>query len=170
MIRLRSLHMEDANHMMEYINDEEISTNFKFTRYPFSVDSFKSFIQSSWKDKDNVHFAIEDEDGEYAGTVSLKNINAIDKTAEYAIVTRKKFWGSGIAKEATSKIIEYGFNTLNLRKIYLNVLSTNERANKFYKKFGLEFEGTFKKHIFVNGEYSDLNWYCIFNENIKKGG
>lgn len=164
MIRLRPLIIEDATYMMEFINDKEISSNFKFTRYPFTIDSFKAFIQNSWNDKDNVHFAIEDEDGEYAGTISLKNINYIDRTAEYAIVVRKKCWGSGIAQEATSKIIEYGFGTLNLRKIYLNVLSTNERANKFYKKFGFEFEGTFKQHMLVNGKYVDLNWYCIISK------
>jgi diamine N-acetyltransferase len=162
MIKLRSLSLDDAASMMEYIEDKEISENFVFTRYPLSIDNFKSFIQSSWNDKVNVNYAIDDE-GEYAGTISLKNINYIDKTAEYAIVTRKKYWGTGIAKEATSKIIEYGFNSLNLRKIYLNVLSTNERANKFYLKYGFEFEGTFKKHTFINGHYVDLNWYCIFN-------
>ncbi len=166
MVKLRSLLIDDANHMMEYINDDEISCNFKFTRYPYSGDGFKSFIQNSWNDRTDIHYAIDD--GEYAGTISLKNINTIDRTAEYAIVTRKKFWGTGIAKEATSQIINYGFNTLNLEKIYLNVLSTNIRANKFYEKMGFKFEGTFKHHVFINGVYQDLNWYCIFKD--EKGG
>lgn len=162
MVKLRSLSIDDATHMMEYINDIEISCNFKFTRYPYSSDGFKSFVQNSYNDRANIHYAIED--GEYAGTISLKNINTIDKTAEYAIVTRKKFWGTGIAKEATSQIINYGFNTLNLEKIYLNVLSTNIRANKFYEKMGFRLEGTFKNHVFINGVYEDLNWYCIFKD------
>lgn len=160
MAKLRPLIIDDANYMVEYINDKEISSNFKFTRYPFSIDKFRSFIQSSWSDEKNIHFAIEE--SEYAGTISLKNINNIDKTGEYAIVTRKKYWGTGIAKEATNQILKYGFDTLNLQKIYLNVLSTNIRANKFYKKIGFQFEGTFKKHVFIDGAYEDLNWYCIF--------
>jgi RimJ/RimL family protein N-acetyltransferase len=163
-MRLRKLIFDDAKYMMEYLNDEEISVNFRFTRASLSIDNYKEFIKNSWSDKQNIHFAIEDSDGEYAGTISLKNIDNLDKTAEYAIIIRKKYWGTGIAKEATSKMIEYGFNNLNLRKIYLNVLSTNERANKFYKKFGFNFEGTFKKHILINGKYVDLNWYCLFND------
>jgi len=165
MITLRALKSEDSKFMMEYINDVEISGNFKFTRYPFSQEGFKNFIEKSWADTTNIHFAIEAE--EYAGTISLKNINKIDKTAEYAIVIRKKFWGTGIAKEATEKIIQYGFNTLNLEKIYLNVLSCNSRANKFYQKMNFEFEGTFRKHVFVDGKYENLNWYCIFKEKEK---
>jgi len=152
-------------HMLEFITDKEISLNFQYTRYPLSIDTFEAFIKNSWGDKENVHFAIEDDDGEYAGTISLKSINFIDRSAEYAIVLRKKYWGCGIAKKSTLKILEYGFSMLNLRKIYLNVLSINKRADKFYKKFGFEFEGTFKKHIFVNGEYVNLNWYCIFNKD-----
>jgi diamine N-acetyltransferase len=165
MILLRALKSEDSKFMMEYITDNEISTNFKFTRLPFSQDGFINFIERSWSDSANVHFAIESD--EYAGTISLKNINKIDRTAEYAIVIRKKFWGTGIAKEATEKIIQYGFNTLNLKKIYLNVLSSNVRANRFYEKMDFNFEGTFKKHVYINGRYEDLNWYCIFNEREK---
>lgn len=162
MIKLRSLLIEDSNYMLEYINDEDISKNFKFTRYPFSREGFIAFIEKSWLDSINIHFAIEAD--EYAGTVSLKNINIIDRTAEYAIVVRKKYWGTGVAKEATEKIVEYAFKTLNLRKVYLNVLASNVRANKFYQKNGFAFEGKFEKHVFVNGEYDDLNWYCIINE------
>jgi diamine N-acetyltransferase len=166
MILLRALRAEDSNFMMEYINDAEISSNFKFTRYPFSQEGFRNFIEKSWSDRTNIHFAIEAD--EYAGTISLKNINNIDRTGEYAIVVRKKFWGTGIAKEATEKIIQYGFNTLNLEKIYLNVLTSNTRANKFYQKMGFDFEGSFKRHVFVEGKYEDLNWYCIFKKKDDK--
>jgi diamine N-acetyltransferase len=159
---LRALKFEDAKYMMEYIQDKEISNNFRFTKKSCSLDGFKIFIQESWTDKTNIHFAIEDD--EYVGTVSLKNINSVDRNAEYAIIIRKKYWGTGIAKDATRQIINYGFNTLNLKKIYLNVFSSNIRANKFYKNMGFKFEGTFKEHIYVNERYEDLNWYCTFNE------
>lgn len=162
MVRLRSLSLDDASYMDEYINDTDISNNFKFTRYPFPDGSFKCFIENSWNDKTNLHYAVEAD--EYAGTISLKNINIIDRTAEYAVVIRKKFWGTGVAREATKQIIDYGFNTINLNKVYLNVLASNIRANKFYKKMGFKFEGTFKKHVFINGKYEDLNWYCVFKE------
>ncbi len=75
----------------------------------------------------------------------------------------KNFGEPAQQKDATEAIIDYGFKKLNLNKIYLNVLATNERAIKFYQKLGFGFEGTFKKHLFVDGEYVDLNWYCIFH-------
>ncbi|WP_129408557.1 GNAT family N-acetyltransferase [Marinitoga lauensis] len=144
--KLRSLKIEDIEYMFEFIEDEEISSNFIFTRYPYSKKKMIDFIKESWESKENLHYAIE-VNKEYAGTVSLKNINYIDRHAEYAIVLRKKYWGMGISTKATGEILKYGFNAINLNKIYLNVLSTNKRAIRFYEKFG------FKKKGFLENMY-----------------
>jgi len=165
-IFLRPLDLSDAQFMSEFIEDEDISKNLLFTRYPSSNENMITFIKSSWEDKKNVHYAITNENREYIGTISLKNISYIDQNAEYAIVTRKKYWGQRIALEATNKILLYGFFTLNLNKIYLNVLSSNLRAIKFYEKYGFNKEAIFEKHIYREGKYLDLIWYNIFKEDF----
>ena len=162
MVRLRELCICDIDYMYEFIEDSSITSNFVFTRYPISKEKLIDFIRTSWTDTKNVHFAIVGETDEYFGTISLKNIDYINRNAEYAIIIRKKFWGKNFAFEATQNIIEYGFNRLNLRKIYLNVLSCNVRANKFYEKFGFIREGIFKEHLYIDGRYEDLIWYSIF--------
>ena len=168
MIKLRELRLADAEKMMEYIYDKEISKNFLFTRTVQSIHQFENFITESWNDKNNFHFAIVNESSEYLGTISLKNISYVDKSAEYAIVIRKSFWGQGIAQEATNNILSYGFDKLNIEKIYLNVLSINTRANNFYKKYGFSYEGRFKNHVYLNGNYTDLNWYCMWREEYDR--
>lgn len=165
MINLRELRLDDAEYMTEFIKDKDISKQFLYTRYPFSQENFKEFIRDSWRNSNNIHFAIVDEHDEYIGTISLKNINYVDRNAEYAIVTRKKYWGTKSSYEATKQIIDYGFKRLNLHKIYLNVLSSNLRAKKFYEKFGFIQDGVFKQHLYINGKYEDLIWFSIFNTN-----
>lgn len=164
MIKLRELRIEDASIIAEIFSDEDTMKNFIHTRYPKSIESFEEFIKNSWGNKDNIHFGVANEDSEFVGVVSLKEVDYVSGTAEYAIALRKKFWGMGYAKESTSLILKYGFNRLNLKKIYLNVPKSNVRANKFYNKFGFVLEATFKKHIFIDGEYVDLNWYCKIKE------
>lgn len=166
MLNLRELRIDDLEYMYEAFNDPDISKSFLFTRYPLSKEKLVNFIESSWKDANNIHYAIVSEHDEYVGTVSLKNINYLDRNAEYAIITRKKFWGQKYAYKATKTIINYGFNTLNLNKIYLNVLSSNIRANKFYEKFGFVKEGIFKEHVYIDGKYEDLNWYYILKKHF----
>ncbi|MDK2907091.1 hypothetical protein X928_05385 [Petrotoga miotherma DSM 10691] len=165
-IKLRPLKLTDADYMKEFTEDEDISRNLLFTRYPFPTENMISFIKTSWEDKRNIHYAIANENDEYIGTISLKNISYIDKNAEYAIVTRKKYWGLNVASLATDKILNYGFYTLNLNKIYLNVLSSNLRAIRFYKKYGFNQEAIFKKHVYRNGDYVDLIWFSYFKNDF----
>ncbi len=165
-IKLRALRLSDAESINECIQDEDISRMFLFTRYPYSEEEIEKFIRKSFEDKINVHFAITNEDNEYIGTISLKNINYVDRNAEYAIMIRKEFWGKDVAKKATYEILDYGFNTLNLYKIYLNVLSINVRAIKFYEKVGFKREGIFRDHVYKNGKYVDLVWYSFFKEDF----
>ena len=101
------------------------------------------------------------QDDEYLGTISLKNIDLKNKNAEYAISTRKKARGTGANQQATESLLKYGFDKLQLHRIYLNVLSSNKRAISFYKKCGFIYEGKFKDHLFIDDRYQDLEWYAI---------
>ena len=165
MIKLRKLEIKDIFFMLEWMHDEETKEIFQNNFISITESEARAFINNSFNDK-NQHFAIIDDlDDEYLGTISLKNIDETNKNAEYAISTRKKTRGTGINVVASKLIIEYGFTNLKLNKIYLNVLSTNLRAIKFYKKIGFKYEGTFKKHLFINNGFQDLEWYGIMKED-----
>ena len=108
---------------------------------------------------------VDDQDN-YLGTVSLKAINKIDLNAEYAISFCKKAHGTGAAHYATQEVLRIAFMELGLARVYLNVIPGNARANAFYKKNGFIFEGTFRKHIRINGQLKDLNWYSMLKEEF----
>lgn len=164
MPKLRELQIKDVDRMYEWMCDPEVTSSLVIGRFPNSKEKMQDFIKNSWIDRNNIHFAVVTDEDDYVGTVSLKNINYIDRNAEYAIAIRKDYWGKEFAKYATDEIITYGFKKLNLYKIYLNVISSNTRANKFYEKYGFLKDGVFKEHMYLNGELVDLNWYCILNK------
>ena len=165
MIKLRRIEFKDIPFMLEWMHDVETKTIFQNDFSTINEDMAKKFVESSFTDE-NKHFAIVDDlDDEYLGTISLKNIDKKNKNAEYAISTRRKIWGTGISKEASILLLQYGFVDMHLNKIYLNVLSTNVRAKKFYKKLGFKYEGTFKQHLFINGEFQDLEWFGILEKD-----
>lgn len=164
MIKLRKLSLKDIPFMLEWMHDEETKKIFQNDFSLIDEDKAKKFVLSSFDDV-NQHFAIvDDEYDEYLGTISLKNIDKKNSNAEYAISTRKKSRGTGANMQATKLIIKYGFNELGLHKIYLNVLSSNERAISFYKKCGFEYEGTFKEYLFIDNKYQDLQWYGLIDK------
>ena len=159
---LRKLSKKDADFMLEWMRDPELIKNFRSNFEDSTNDTVISFIENSINDENNLHYAIVNNYDEYLGTISLKSINKTDKNAEYAIALRKIAIGKGVAKDATKAILDIAFDRLNLRKVYLNVLEENIRAIRFYEKFGFRYEGEFRDHIYIHGEFKTLKWYAIF--------
>lgn len=167
MINLRKLKLKDAEYMLEWMKDPAVNAFFNINFAEYTQEKVLEFISESFNDV-NQHFAVVNEEDEYMGTISLKNISNVDKNAEYAVAFRSCAHGKGMAKEATEKLLKYGFKTLGLNKIYLNVLMENIRARKFYDKMDFFQEGVFRKHILVNGKFQDLCWYSILREDYEK--
>lgn len=168
MPRLRELQLSDIDYMYEWMSDSEVMGSLVIGRTLNSKEKIEEFIRNSWNDKINIHFAIVTDQNEYVGTVSLKNINYIDRNAEYAIAIRREFWGKEFSRIATDEVLKFGFCKLNMHKIHLNVISNNIRANKFYCKYGFEHEGVLREHLFLDGDYVDLNLYRYLRQDYRK--
>ncbi len=155
MIKLRRLQEKDAPFMIEWMHDPEIQQCFRKDMKHMSPEQVKDFCTRAYLKNDieeggALHYAIVDDcDDEYLGTISLKNISLRDRSAEYAIATRKCAHGKGIAAEATRLILKEGFNNRHLHRIYLNVLHDNVRAIKFYEKCGFRYEGEFAEAVYM---------------------
>ena len=164
---IRKLRNDDIEPMMSWMKDTDVTCNLQADFCSFTVEQVQFFIDNSWTE-DNVHFAIVDENDNYVGTISLKNIDKKSKNAEYAIVTAKTAHGKGYAKEATNDILNYAFNNLELEKVYLYVSVNNTKANRFYQKCGFIEEGVFRKHTLINGKLEDIRWFSMLKEEYNK--
>lgn len=166
---IRKLEIKDLPYMYEWMHDENVTENLQADFANFTEDKVSDFIKKAMEqneNSENLHYAIVDEQDEYMGTISLKNINRKDKNAEYAIVTRSRAHGKGYAKEATKDILNLGFKEYGLEKIYLYVLTKNIAANKFYNKCGFKEEGVFRKHLLIKGRLEDIRWYSVLKEEF----
>ena len=70
---------KDVNNILEWMKDEEIVQFFRFEASDINKDIVLKFINKANLNDDSYHFAIVDENDEYMGTVSLKNIDNINK-------------------------------------------------------------------------------------------
>jgi diamine N-acetyltransferase len=53
-------------------------------------------------------------------------------------------------------MLAIGFDQLDLHKIALDVLTSNERALSIYRRVGFTEEGRLREQVFVDGEYVDV--------------
>ena len=170
-MRLRELKEKDADGMLEWMNDPEIMKNFRFSSKGRDKEQVLHFIRTATTqivDGQSMHFAVVDDNDEYLGTISLKEVDLVAKNAEYAISLRKRAQGKGIGTEATQKLLKLAFEEFDLERVYLNVLSENRRAMALYEKCGFVYEGEFRKHLFLAEEYKSLKWYSMLKEDYSK--
>ncbi len=133
---LRKLEKKDAPLMLEWMKDNEVTQNLKTDFSSKTLKDCQRYIENSLIDVNNINLAIVNEKNEYYGTVSLKNIDYVKQSAEFAITIRKIAMGKGYSKYAMKEIIKKGFKELKLKYIYWYVDINNERAIKFYNKNG----------------------------------
>ncbi len=89
---------------------------------------------------------IEKATGTFAGMVNLAPVSfEAHFTPAFEIGWRLafNFWGKGYASEAAKKLIEYGFNELNLGEIVSFTAIGNKRSSAVMERIGMAFEGEF---------------------------
>lgn len=102
------------------------------------------------------------------GSVYIRDIDTEHHKGEYGIfIGDETARGRGVGTEAAELMIQYGFEKLKLHRIYLRVLAGNERAIRSYEKAGFKREGYLHHDVCIRGEYVDVVWMAIVNEEKK---
>lgn len=168
---LRELCREDIPFMLEWMHDPDINCNFRFMASDYGEKEAKAFITNAnkrVKDQSAYHFAITEDGEEYLGTISLKNVDLVNQSAEYAIVLRRCAWGRGLGRLATEEILKFAFDRLGLHRVALNVLSDNFPAIHLYEKCGFIYEGEWKECLCLSGKTHSLKWYRLLRQEWQK--
>lgn len=74
----------------------------------------------------------------------------------------------GIGTEAAKEMLKHAFYNLNLHKVYLTVLTNNQRAIKLYDRCGFKIEGTLREEVYKNGKFEDMLVMSILKKEFLK--
>lgn len=168
---LRSLEMNDLGSLNKLHRNREIKKSAMC--HPFPVSSFldQKWLEDTLSDVSNksVYFAIgEQQNSTLIGFISLTNINWINSNCNFGIIIDSDFQGKGLGKEATKMALTYAFETLNLHKISLLVLETNNGAIKMYENLGFVKEGKLIDQYFCNSKYLNVIMMGLLKLNCNK--
>lgn len=155
----------------KWFNDEESMKHMQKHYFPNTLASQLEFLNDLRKDRSKVQLGIVKKDeGCMVGTVSIQNINFMNRNAEISIVIGETANRNLIyAQEAMKLMIEHGFFTLNLHKIYGGYLESLKSWGDFLKKrFGFKEEGIWKEHVFKNGKYVNIQRLGLLRKDYEK--
>ena len=166
-VYLRALEQEDlTGNYFQWFNDQDVCRFNSHGRSPNNPGRMSAYLERAYSDSSLAVFAIVfKENDAHVGNISLQDINLIDRSAEYAVVLGEKdYWGKGVAKEASDLILQHGFMTLNLHRIYCGTSVDNTGMQKLALYMGMKEEGRRREALFKNGCYIDLLEYGILVE------
>ncbi len=160
--KLRPWSLDDINSLVKFANNYKIAKNLtnQFP-HPYTIENGKRFIQMTLDYQPTQIFAIEIL-GEASGGIGLHLQNDIQiKNAELGYWLAEPYWGKGIITQAIMQIINYGFDTFEIDRIFARPFGPNLGSQRVLEKAGFDFECKFEKTIFKNGEYLDELFYAI---------
>lgn len=170
-IKLRALTYADMEKTLAWHNQEDISDLYSGHPFPVNIEMEQKWYEKVLTSNFPVTvFGIElVESKELIGITVLRDINMINRVAEFAIyIGNKAERGKGLSKEATINTLLFGFLKLNLNRIFLKVLEENTFAIKLYQSLGFTMEGKLRNNIFKNGEYKSELIYSILKAEFKQ--
>lgn len=166
--RIRAIHNEkDFDNVWQWMNDPEVTQNL-LTISPISYTAEKEYFSKVGLDPTRKNFAIEDKvTGEFIGLMDINKIDLINRCGTTgAVIGNKDFWRKGYGSDAKMLVLNYAFNTLNLKNIFSDVTAFNERSLGALKKTGYEIAGRYPSAIFRNGQWYDKIFLYVTREKF----
>ncbi|MBI2760708.1 MAG: GNAT family N-acetyltransferase [Chloroflexi bacterium] len=173
LIRLRRKRLSDAQTDYDWRRDPELS---RFDAASPLRSSFQEFLTTFTDDLRYPSpfrrvFAIENLEGEHIGNVMYYNIDDRRGEAELGItIGVRRYWSQGYGTDAVTTFIHYLFTETGLRRVYLNTLDWNVRAQRAFRKAGFRAIGMNRRgfHTFLTMEIK-REWFTDTPDTSRSG-
>ncbi|HVO61742.1 MAG TPA: GNAT family protein [Terriglobales bacterium] len=165
-LRLRAYELADVPELARLIGVREVAENLLRVPYPYTEQDARNFILSR-RESGEARFAITlAKEQKLIGGIGLR-IHPQHPRAELGYWLGRPYWGCGYATEASRAVVNYGFETLGLHRIYASAFRDNVASAKVLQRLGMQHEGRLREHVLKWGRFIDLEVYGILRSQWK---
>lgn len=138
----------------EHASDDNGNVNFVV-----AVDARKSRSDSE------VHQNASHSEGKQPiGSVGVHGVDDVNGSAEVGIFLAEEFWGNGYGTEAGRLVTNYAFAQHRRHRVVARIFEHNDASARIWEKLGFELDGTHRDEVFVDGEYRDVRYYSVLED------
>jgi len=163
-LNLRQLKLEDDNEIYFLRSDESVNEFIDRPKPKTNEDVIK-FIDKINRGIDNnewIYWAISPkESNKLIGTICIWNFSDEKNITELGFELFPQFQGKGLMQEALIKIIEYGFEKLNLKKLKAYTNQENISSIKLLERNKFIQEKVFEEKHSITGESFNTVIYSL---------
>jgi RimJ/RimL family protein N-acetyltransferase len=161
-LNLRSFTESDIPGLVRLIGAREVAATTLRIPHPYEERHAREFLASVPKENE-LRLAIERRsDRQLCGGIGL-HPESQHRRAELGYWLGVPFWRNGYATEAAMAVVRYGFEKLELNRIFASHFEGNIASAGVLKKIGMRHEGCMRKHICKWGTYLDSELYAILH-------
>lgn len=159
---LRPWSPADLPSLVQAANNQEIAQYLRNVfPHPYTEADGLAFIALATNQVSDCILAIE-VDGLAVGSIGLHPQSDIHcKNAELGYWLAQPFWGRGIITQAVQQMVNYGFQTFDITRIFARPFGTNRASQRVLEKAGFVLEAQFAQTLFKNNEFLDEWVYAV---------
>jgi RimJ/RimL family protein N-acetyltransferase len=155
---------DDLGNLFLWLNDAKAALEDMPYR-PVDCLVFREWLDQQAKQNGQVLFIIRTlQPSRAIGFVLFKNLNPVFRAAELGVrIGDESDRGKGHGSAALRLALDYAWNTLNLKRVWLTTLAGNARAIAAYARAGFEQEGVMRQAAFIGGRWRDVAMMAALN-------
>ncbi len=167
---LRNWRNEDAAALAAHANNLKIWRHLRDGfPHPYKLQNALEFISRMSNFDPPTAFAVATKK-EVIGSIGVRPGKDVHRfSAELGYWLAESYWGRGIMPHAVAAMIEYGFETLHLHRIYAEPYARNSASIRVLEKAGLTWEGTLRQNVYKEGRFIDQEIYAHINPRPAAG-
>jgi len=153
-IYMRPIERADLKQMVKLRSSPDVWMHLGDIRM-ISLHEQEQWYEEMLDDITRCYYIVGTQGVNFIGIVRLDEIDTINRSIRVGGDLFPEFQGQGYGQKMMELIKRYCFRFLNVHRIWLLVLDTNERAKKVYRQAGFIDEGRQREAIFRDGRYVD---------------
>lgn len=168
---LRVLEDKDIDPLCALIGDKAVYDTTLRIPHPYTKDDAREWLELQhvvWEEGGAAFGIFDRASGDLIGGISLSSEQPHDR-AELGYWIGVPHWGQGYATEAAQAVVDYGFESLGLERIWAGHFGSNEASGRVQRKIGMRFEGVLRHQFKKDGVYVDDVMHAIVREEWERG-
>ena len=160
---LRAFADVDAPRVQLLAGDDAVAETTLVIPHPYPDGAAEAWIAwqvREWAGSRRATWAItRGDDGLLLGAIDLF-FRPARRQAGTGYWVGRDHWGQGIASEALTAVMAWGFDVLDLHRIEASHVVRNLASGRVMAKAGMRFEGTMRESVLCRGRFEDLSMWA----------
>jgi ribosomal-protein-alanine N-acetyltransferase len=171
---LRRIILQDAPAFFDFRSDPEVQRHNggALTRIEEAADLVALF-ETGYRERSRIEWGVtlKGTDHRVIGDFGYANWSRAHRRAEVGYCLSRAHWRQGLAIEALTAIVAFGFHRMELHRIHACLWAENLASVRLLERLGFQREGTLRGEYWADGAFHDETLYALLRpEYFRQSG